>query len=43
MASVKVPHTVPCSNCQAPKLPHNVCKECGNYDGRQVLELKDEE
>ena len=26
-----------CPQCQAPKLPHRVCPNCGYYDGRQVL------
>jgi len=29
-----------CSNCKAVKLSHRVCKECGFYNGKQVL--KDE-
>lgn len=27
-----------CSNCGAPKLPHNVCPECGYYRGQKVIE-----
>ncbi|MDD5731868.1 MAG: 50S ribosomal protein L32 [Patescibacteria group bacterium] len=26
-----------CSQCKSPKTPHNVCKVCGTYNGRQVL------
>lgn len=26
-----------CSNCGAVKLPHRVCLECGQYNGKQVL------
>lgn len=29
-----------CSNCGAPCLPHRVCKACGMYDGKKVLEVK---
>ena len=25
-------------NCGSPKLPHRVCKECGYYDGKQVVD-----
>ena len=25
-----------CPQCQEPKLPHQVCKNCGVYNGRQV-------
>jgi len=26
-----------CPRCQKPKLAHRVCKNCGYYDGQQVL------
>ena len=29
---------VVCSNCGAKRLSHTVCKECGMYRGRQVLD-----
>jgi ribosomal protein L32 len=31
--------TVPCPQCQSPKLPHAVCGVCGTYNGRQVVEV----
>ena len=34
---VSAPHTVPCPQCAAPKLPHRACPECGTYKGREVL------
>lgn len=30
---------VKCSNCKSFKLPHIVCKNCGFYDGKDVLKL----
>lgn len=27
---------VKCSNCQKPTIPHQVCKECGFYAGKQI-------
>ncbi len=30
----------PCPQCKQPKLPHRVCKVCGYYDKRQVVEIK---
>ncbi len=30
---------VKCPKCGAPKLPHRVCTECGEYNGRQILEV----
>lgn len=29
-----------CSDCGATKLAHFVCKECGKYNGKQVIEPK---
>ena len=29
-----------CDNCGETKRAHYVCKECGTYNGRQVLEVK---
>ena len=31
---------VDCPQCHSPKLPHHVCKTCGTYDGREVIEIK---
>ncbi|MFA7315301.1 MAG: 50S ribosomal protein L32 [Candidatus Paceibacterota bacterium] len=28
-----------CSNCEAPKETHLVCKKCGFYRGRKVLDV----
>lgn len=30
---------VDCPECGAKKLSHVVCKECGKYNGRQVLDV----
>jgi len=30
---------VKCPKCGALKLPHRDCRECGEYNGRQVLEV----
>jgi large subunit ribosomal protein L32 len=30
-----------CPNCHERKLPHRVCKKCGQYMGRQVLAVKE--
>ncbi len=31
-----------CSNCDAPQLSHQICKDCGFYKGRKVLTTKAE-
>lgn len=35
------PTLVACSNraCREPKLPHVACPNCGQYDGRVVVEV----
>jgi large subunit ribosomal protein L32 len=29
-----------CRTCQAPTMPHQVCVECGYYQGRKILRTK---
>ena len=29
-----------CKNCNYPSRPHEVCKNCGQYKGRQVVKIK---
>jgi large subunit ribosomal protein L32 len=31
-----------CPNCNEPVLPHRVCTNCGQYQGREVIEMKPE-
>lgn len=35
---LKVTTTATCPNCGAKVLPHHVCKECGQYNGKVVVE-----
>jgi large subunit ribosomal protein L32 len=37
---VSAPATVACSRCGSQHLPHRACKECGTYDGREVLDVE---
>lgn len=30
-----------CPNCGELKRPHHVCKACGHYDAREVIEAND--
>ncbi len=32
-------NTVLCFNCQSPVLPHTICKKCGYYKGREVIDV----
>lgn len=27
-----------CKNCKEPKLPHRICKNCGYYNGRKMID-----
>ncbi len=29
-----------CPQCQAPRVPHRICKACGYYKGKQVVTVK---
>lgn len=31
---------VECKQCHQPKLSHRACPACGDYDGRQVLDIE---
>jgi len=33
------PQLQECSNCGTPKVMHHVCKNCGHYRGRQILDV----
>jgi len=35
---LNVPGMVVCPNCGEMKLSHRICKECGQYNGKVVLE-----
>lgn len=35
-----LPGIMVCPNCGETKLAHTVCRECGYYDGKQVLTIK---
>ncbi|MFC1770288.1 50S ribosomal protein L32 [Candidatus Margulisiibacteriota bacterium] len=37
---VEAPNLKTCSKCSAPIVPHQVCPECGDYKGREVVQIK---
>lgn len=36
---LSVRKTVLCGNCGNPVLPHTICKNCGFYKGREVIDI----
>ena len=38
--ALSIPKTVDCPQCHSPRLPHHVCPTCGNYGGKEVIEIK---
>lgn len=32
-----------CPRCEQPRLPHRVCPNCGFYQGREVINLEEED
>ncbi len=39
---LELPGIVECPQCHEKKLSHRVCKNCGYYNGRQVLKIAEE-
>ena len=37
--ALKARNSVACPNCGEVILPHRVCPKCGQYQGREVLEI----
>ncbi|MAE10424.1 MAG: 50S ribosomal protein L32 [Dehalococcoidales bacterium] len=37
---ISTPTSIDCPQCGSPKLPHQVCRACGSYKGREVIEVK---
>ncbi|MFH0968946.1 MAG: 50S ribosomal protein L32 [Patescibacteria group bacterium] len=31
------PKSQECPKCKSPKLPHQVCKKCGYYKGKEII------
>ena len=38
---LKVPGIIKCPNCGAFCMPHRVCKACGQYNGRTVINVEE--
>lgn len=37
-----LPGLAKCPECGAARLPHRMCKECGNYNGRTVVKIEED-
>ena len=38
---LETPNVATCKHCKEPVLPHRVCKNCGYYDGKEIIAKKD--
>jgi len=38
---LEAPNAATCKHCGEPVLPHRVCKNCGYYDGKEIIAKKD--
>ncbi|NLJ91144.1 MAG: 50S ribosomal protein L32 [Clostridiales bacterium] len=36
---MKAPNLVECSKCGALSVPHRVCKSCGSYNKREIVDV----
>ncbi len=41
--ALQAPQTVSCKNCGEPVMPHRACPSCGQYKGRLVKDMEEEE
>ena len=39
---IKMPNVSSCPQCHEPVLSHHVCKNCGSYKGKTIIETKEE-
>jgi len=38
---IDMPNPSVCPNCKKPKLPHRICANCGYYNGKPVIQIKE--
>lgn len=39
---IKSPNFIYCPNCHEAMMPHMVCKTCGKYRGKTIIQIKKE-
>jgi len=39
---LKKPSISSCKHCNEPVMPHRICSNCGYYNGKEIIEKKDE-
>ena len=37
---IVAPALIDCPQCHSPKRPYHACPTCGNYNGREAVEIK---
>ena len=38
--AIGTPNLTRCPNCREPMLPHRVCRSCGHYKGREIVDVE---
>jgi large subunit ribosomal protein L32 len=38
--AIKLPQLVECPQCRQLRRPHTICRNCGYYDGREVIKTE---
>lgn len=39
---MEAPQFIACPKCHEPKMPHRICSECGFYDGKEFIQVKED-
>ncbi len=38
--AIKKINLVPCPSCKKPKMPHQVCPNCGKYNNEEIIKVE---
>jgi large subunit ribosomal protein L32 len=39
---LEAPGLVECPRCHGARMPHRVCPQCGHYDGKEIIKIKED-
>ncbi|OQY46533.1 MAG: 50S ribosomal protein L32 [Anaerolineaceae bacterium 4572_78] len=38
---IKMPHLIPCPECNILRIAHTVCMNCGKYKGKEIIPIEE--